>query len=177
MNPMTRSGNVSTLAGTATIRMTGAPSVAITGSASGIGLALAIALLARGCHVTLSDVDAARLDGVASDLGGGEKLQAVACDVTQRSAVEALWQAAIARSSGLQPAWTQRIGRDGVSRTGQVRDEYCRCSASATRPISSSGKGWSSAKLRLPFGPRIASGAAVAKYSAWLPGRMLQLAR
>lgn len=89
--------------------MAAAPSVVITGSASGIGLALATALLARGCRVTLSDVDAARLSAVARELDAGERMQAVPCDVTQRSSVEALWQAAVARFGRID-IWVNNAG-------------------------------------------------------------------
>ena len=76
--------------------MNPSPSVVVTGSASGIGFALATALLARGCRVVLSDVEGERLSRAAAALQG-ERLRVQPCDVTQRAALEALWHAATAQ--------------------------------------------------------------------------------
>jgi len=51
----------------------------ITGGASGIGMALAEALVARGAHVVIADRQADLADRVAADLGG----LAIACDLSK----------------------------------------------------------------------------------------------
>src|SRR4051812_43865251 len=65
-----------TLAGTVSI---------VTGAASGIGRATALALAAEGAAVTLVDRDATALDAVANQLG--DRAQAIACDLTDLPAV------------------------------------------------------------------------------------------
>lgn len=60
----------------------------ITGSASGIGAALAQEAVHRGMHVVLADRDAQRLQRTADALG--HQALAVACDVTDFASVQAL---------------------------------------------------------------------------------------
>jgi NAD(P)-dependent dehydrogenase (short-subunit alcohol dehydrogenase family) len=84
-------------------------SVVITGSASGIGLALATSLLRRGCRVTLSDVDAERLARTAATLAPADRVASQVCDVAQRAEVEALWAAAAARF-GRVDLWVNNAG-------------------------------------------------------------------
>ncbi len=69
--------------------------VVVTGAASGIGLALAWALSERGCRLTLADIDLDRAQAAAEEIGGDAF--PVACDVSDRDAVEALADAAQAR--------------------------------------------------------------------------------
>ena len=60
----------------------------ITGAASGIGEALAEALAARGAHLALADINAARMAEVAQRLEApGRRVTATALDVTDRAAV------------------------------------------------------------------------------------------
>ena len=74
-------------------------SIVITGAASGIGEALAIALAAQGARLLLADVHAERLDAVAAALREhGANCLAQACDVADEAAVQALADAA-------QTAW------------------------------------------------------------------------
>jgi 3-oxoacyl-[acyl-carrier protein] reductase len=54
----------------------------ITGSARGIGRAIATALLASGANVMLSDLDTAQLQQTASELGQPSRVRHVACDIT-----------------------------------------------------------------------------------------------
>ncbi|MFO1279059.1 MAG: SDR family NAD(P)-dependent oxidoreductase [Burkholderiaceae bacterium] len=73
--------------------------IVITGAASGIGEALAIALAAQGARLLLADVHAERLDAVAAALRErGADCLAQACDVADEAAVQALADAA-------QTAW------------------------------------------------------------------------
>lgn len=63
----------------------------VTGGASGIGYALAEALLAAGARVAIADIDAAALDEAVARLGGGAI--GVGLDITRAEA----WEAALAR--------------------------------------------------------------------------------
>jgi NAD(P)-dependent dehydrogenase (short-subunit alcohol dehydrogenase family) len=58
----------------------------VTGGASGIGRALALALRDRGATVVIADVEAAALAATAADLG----VDGVRCDVTDESSTAAL---------------------------------------------------------------------------------------
>ena len=63
----------------------------ITGAAGGIGKALAAQMARRGCFVALADVDEARLDATAAELGsGGANVIAHAVDVRDAGQVQAL---------------------------------------------------------------------------------------
>jgi len=68
----------------------------VTGGGRGIGAASASRLAAEGATVVVSDVDQEPAEAVAQAIrdAGGRALP-VACDVTERSAVEALFSAAI----------------------------------------------------------------------------------
>jgi NAD(P)-dependent dehydrogenase (short-subunit alcohol dehydrogenase family) len=65
---------------------------AITGGASGIGLAVAKALIARGGSVVIGDLPGERLDATAAELG--ESALAVGCDVSDQAQVEAFAETA-----------------------------------------------------------------------------------
>ncbi|MGI5267702.1 3-oxoacyl-ACP reductase FabG [Nonomuraea sp. CA-218870] len=63
----------------------------VTGSAQGIGLAIATVLARHGASVVVSDVNAEGAEQAAADLEAqGLKAVAVPCDVTDEAAVEAL---------------------------------------------------------------------------------------
>jgi NAD(P)-dependent dehydrogenase (short-subunit alcohol dehydrogenase family) len=70
----------------------------VTGAASGIGKALAEALVRAGSSVVMADVEANALDGAAAELRAlGGDVEAVVTDVSDLSSVEALAAATIAR--------------------------------------------------------------------------------
>lgn len=59
----------------------------VTGAASGIGRALAVALSARGANLALSDVDATGLDATVALCSAGGKVVGYRLDVADRTAV------------------------------------------------------------------------------------------
>jgi len=75
----------------------------VTGAASGIGRAIAAALVARGDHVVLADVDAAGAERAALDLGAGSvgSARSAALDVTDREAFGAVVKDVVAESGRL----------------------------------------------------------------------------
>lgn len=73
---------------------------AITGSASGIGRALAIELAARGCHLALSDVNGEGLAETVEQANGlGVRVTSARVDVANREAVYA-WADQVVREHG-----------------------------------------------------------------------------
>lgn len=72
----------------------------ITGGASGIGLAVAGAMSARGARVLLVDLDRAALDRAAATIGSPEVMTRV-CDVTDLGAMQALAADAVATCGGV----------------------------------------------------------------------------
>lgn len=69
--------------------------VVVTGAASGIGRATAVAFAAEGANVVLADLNEARLAEVAAEIG--PRALPVRCDVTSDADMEALAKAAEAR--------------------------------------------------------------------------------
>jgi NADP-dependent 3-hydroxy acid dehydrogenase YdfG len=62
----------------------------VTGGGSGIGLAVARALLDEGARVAIAGRNAAKLRSAAADLAGGDRLLAIAADVSDPGQVERL---------------------------------------------------------------------------------------
>jgi len=92
----------------------------VTGGASGIGLASAAWLLARGASVALVDRDAARLDEALERLGGGAgRLCAVAADVCDETAMRAAVRDAV---SALRRPLTGLVNSAGVARNTHFLD-------------------------------------------------------
>jgi NAD(P)-dependent dehydrogenase (short-subunit alcohol dehydrogenase family) len=68
----------------------------ITGAAGELGRALAVRFASEGASLVVSDVDAAGLDAVVRAVEGDAKIMAVPADVTDRGAVDAVVDAAVA---------------------------------------------------------------------------------
>jgi len=73
----------------------------VTGSARGIGRAIAAALLGFGANVMLNDVDAELLERTAAELGQAERLRHFASDITEPGSPAALVSATLFAFGGL----------------------------------------------------------------------------
>ncbi|WP_067715147.1 SDR family NAD(P)-dependent oxidoreductase [Nocardia yamanashiensis] len=67
----------------------------VTGGSSGIGYAVAAALLKRGDNVVISGRDAAKLASAATELGAGDRLRHLVADLTDERAGQALVDTAV----------------------------------------------------------------------------------
>jgi NAD(P)-dependent dehydrogenase (short-subunit alcohol dehydrogenase family) len=63
--------------------------IAITGGASGIGLAVVKTLLSRGAKVSIADLSSTSLESALQELHTTENVLTTVCDVTQLSSVQA----------------------------------------------------------------------------------------
>ncbi len=83
-----------------------AKSALVTGAASGIGRAGAMAFAAKGARVLVADVnDEGAAETVALIEASGGEAAAVHCDVTDEAQVEAMVATAVSRFGGLDLAW------------------------------------------------------------------------
>ncbi|UPY37128.1 SDR family NAD(P)-dependent oxidoreductase [Sediminicoccus sp. KRV36] len=96
-----------------------APWGLITGGSSGIGLALAEALLRRGCQVVIIGRDAARLSQTAASLSGLGDVEALALDVREGQDVAAAMGALVARRGA--PDWL--VTSAGLAIPGRFLDQ------------------------------------------------------
>jgi len=69
----------------------------VTGAASGIGLAIAKALVARGVNVMMADIDLAGLEAGMKAIAAPDQLAIIHCDTSDYASVEAARDATIAR--------------------------------------------------------------------------------
>ncbi|QCW49648.1 bifunctional aldolase/short-chain dehydrogenase [Nocardioides dongxiaopingii] len=73
----------------------------VTGAAGGIGKATATKLAAEGACVVLADLDLARAQAAAAEIGGSDVAVGVAADVSQEGAVQAMVDAAVLAFGGV----------------------------------------------------------------------------
>jgi 3-hydroxybutyrate dehydrogenase len=73
-------------------------SAIVTGAASGIGKDIALVFAAEGCNVAIADLDKAKADATATEVGdrGGGRAIGIAMDVTDEGAVNAGVEATLA---------------------------------------------------------------------------------
>ena len=90
----------------------------VTGGASGIGLATATALAGEGANVVVADLDAAKVAGVATELGGPDRAVGVTMDVTDEQAVAAAVAEAVLAFGGVDLV----VNNAGITRAGSLSD-------------------------------------------------------
>jgi rhamnulose-1-phosphate aldolase/alcohol dehydrogenase len=73
----------------------------VTGAAGGIGKATAKRLAAEGACVVIADLDQARAEAAAAEIGGSDVAIGVAADVSDEDAVQAMVDAAVLAFGGL----------------------------------------------------------------------------
>jgi D-sorbitol dehydrogenase (acceptor) len=103
-------------------------SALITGAARGIGAAIARSYVAEGATVAVADIDAARAEATAAEIGAGA--YAVRLDVTDQASIDAAVAAVVERAGGLDIlvnnaavfdlAPIVEIGRDSYERVFRV---------------------------------------------------------
>ena len=81
------------------------PVFLITGASSGIGAATARAASAGGYRVVLAARSVERLNELATELGGPDRVLAIACDVTEWDQQEAMVAMALERFGRLDVAF------------------------------------------------------------------------
>ena len=85
----------------------------VTGSTRGIGLGLAREMLRLGASVVVTGRGQEAVDKAVAELGQPDRTLGVACDVTDRVAVQALWDASVARF-GRVDVWVNNAGTTTV---------------------------------------------------------------
>jgi len=89
--------------------------VAVTGAASGIGLAVARAFAAAGARIAALDIDRRGLDAVAVTLPGSA---AIPCDVTDDASVATAFEGVVERCGGLDIL----VSNAGAAAQGAIAD-------------------------------------------------------
>jgi NADP-dependent 3-hydroxy acid dehydrogenase YdfG len=90
----------------------------VTGGATGIGKALAGALLARGAHVVITGRREHRLLEAREALGHGDRLEAVVNDVTDFDALKSVVEQTVAKHGGVDFMFNNA----GAGMAGEVKD-------------------------------------------------------
>ncbi|CAM3259269.1 SDR family oxidoreductase [Nocardioides dubius] len=83
--------------------------VVVTGGTRGIGFGLAREFLARGSRVVICGRTSEAVEQALESLGGGNHATGLATDVTDRAAVQALWDHAVA-TFGRVDVWVNNAG-------------------------------------------------------------------
>jgi 3-oxoacyl-[acyl-carrier protein] reductase len=89
----------------------------ITGSAQGIGYAIAEAFAAEGANVVVADINSEAARAAAAGLGIGSRALGVACNVAEGADVDALVQAAVDQFGSLD-VW---VNNAGITRDATMR--------------------------------------------------------
>jgi NAD(P)-dependent dehydrogenase (short-subunit alcohol dehydrogenase family) len=92
--------------------------VLVTGAASGLGRAMAEAMVDGGARVTLADLDRKRLDEVIGELGSGDA-SGIELDVSDADAVREVFEEIVAEQGGVDVAFANA----GISLEPGVLDE------------------------------------------------------
>ena len=99
--------------------------VVITGASMGIGEALARAFLAQGACVVLSSRDIARLEEARNRVGDIERTAAIACDVRDRTQIEALASDVKSRFGKID-VWVNNAGYGLLDSVASMSMDECR---------------------------------------------------
>lgn len=83
--------------------------VVVTGGTRGIGLGLAREFLARGCRVSLCGRSPEAVEKALVELGAGDRSTGIAADVTDRAALQALWDHTV-DTFGTVDVWINNAG-------------------------------------------------------------------
>lgn len=83
--------------------------VVVTGATRGIGLGLAKELSSRGARVVICGRSQESVDKALAELGGGEAITGIPCDVSNPADLQALWDHAVA-SYGKVDHWINNAG-------------------------------------------------------------------
>jgi NAD(P)-dependent dehydrogenase (short-subunit alcohol dehydrogenase family) len=97
--------------------------VVITGAASGIGRAAALAFAKEGCALALVDLDAKALDQLATDLGPAGRVSTSVADLSTRAGVESGLAEALRPFGGVPDVLVNNVGAGSVRTFDQVDDE------------------------------------------------------
>jgi NAD(P)-dependent dehydrogenase (short-subunit alcohol dehydrogenase family) len=90
--------------------------VFITGGAHGIGAEVARRLHAKGAKLVLTDVDAAALTAISSELGGDERVLTVVADVRDLAAMNSAAEQAVTKFGGIDTV----VANAGIASYGSV---------------------------------------------------------
>ncbi len=99
--------------------------VVVTGASSGVGLATTRLLLEEGARVVACARDRERLEKALADLPGPGRAHAVACDVTDRAAVEAMVAEGVEVFGGVDGV-VCNAGRSLMATVSETSDEQIR---------------------------------------------------